>query len=92
MDEDPLQLQIYFIAFVESLEMIFSHYTETCEVILDYLIIVWEIIEDYAKNNIRNLLRANIDVHRRRIIAEFPEDGIKCIEFFYITLCKHDFC
>ena len=23
---------------------------------------------------------ANIDVHSRRLIAEFPKDGIKCIE------------
>ena len=29
---------------------------------------------------IRNLLHANIDVHSRRLIAEFPKDGIKCIE------------
>ena len=36
MDEDPLQRRIYFLTFVESLEMIFSQYTETCEVILDY--------------------------------------------------------
>ena len=30
MDEDPLQRQIYFLKFVEPLEMIFSHYKETC--------------------------------------------------------------
>ena len=36
MDEDPLQRRIYFLKFVESLEMIFSKYTETCEVITDY--------------------------------------------------------
>ena len=39
-----------------------------------------DIIEDYAKNSIRNILHANIDVHSRRLIAEFPRDGIKCIE------------
>ena len=27
-----------------------------------------------------NLLHANIDVHSRRLISEFPIDGIKCIE------------
>ena len=32
------------------------------------------------KKAIRNLLHANIDVHSRRLIAEFPKDGIKCIE------------
>ena len=36
MDEDPLQRRIYFLTFVESLEMIFSQYTEPCEVITDY--------------------------------------------------------
>ena len=30
LDEDPLQYRIYFITFVESLEMIFSQYKETC--------------------------------------------------------------
>ena len=35
MNEDPLQCRIYFLTFVESLEMIFSQYTETCEVLLD---------------------------------------------------------
>ena len=36
MDEDLLQRRIYFLTFVESLEIIFSQYTETCEVIPDY--------------------------------------------------------
>ena len=36
MDEDPLQHRIYFLTFVELLEMIFLYYKETCEVILDY--------------------------------------------------------
>ena len=35
MDEDPLQRRIYFLTFVESLEIIFLQYTETCEVLLD---------------------------------------------------------
>ena len=60
--------------------MIFSQYTETCEVIVDYPKIGEDDIEYYAKKAIRNLLRANIDVHSRRLIAEFPMDGIKCIE------------
>ena len=81
MDEDPLQRRIYFLAFVESLEMIFSKYTETCEVLLDYPKIGGDDdIEDYAKDAIRNILHANIDVYSRRLIDEFPKDGIKCIE------------
>ena len=61
--------------------MIFSQYRETCEVILDYPKIGGgDFIGDYAKKDIRNLLHANIDVHSRRLIAEFPKDGIKCIE------------
>ena len=39
-----------------------------------------DIIEDYAKKAIRNLLHDNIYVHSRRLISEFPRDGIKCIE------------
>ena len=81
MDEDPLQRRIYFLTFVESPDMIFSQYTETCEVLLDYPKIgVDDIIEDFAKKAIRNLLHATIDVHSRRLIADFPKDGIKCIE------------
>ena len=61
--------------------MIFSQYTETCEVLLDYSKIGgYDVIEDYAKKDIRKLFHANIDVHSRRLIAEFPKDGIKCIE------------
>ena len=38
------------------------------------------VIEDYAKKAIIKLLHENIDVHSRRLIAEFPKDGIKCME------------
>ena len=48
MDEDTLQSRIYFLTFIESLEMIFSQYTETCEVLLDYPKIGGDdVIEDY---------------------------------------------
>ena len=36
-------------------------------------------IKDYVKKAIRNILHANIDVHRRRLITEFPGNGVKCI-------------
>ena len=76
MDEDPLQRQIYFLAFIDSLGMIFSKYRETCEVLIDYSKIGGDdAIEDYVKKAIRNLLRANIDVHIRRLISELPKDG-----------------
>ena len=39
-----------------------------------------ENIKDYAKMAIRNLLYSNSCVHSRILIAEFPEDGIKCME------------
>ena len=61
--------------------MIFSQYTETCEILLDYPKIGGnDVIEDDAKKAIRILLHANINVHSRRLIAEFPKGGIKCIE------------
>ena len=91
MDEDPLQRRIYYLTFVESQDMIFSQYTETCEVILDYPKIGGDNIEDYAKKAIRVFLHENIDVHIRILIAELSMDGIKSIEKFTITLCKHDF-
>ena len=70
MDEDPLQRRIYFLTFIDSLDMIFSQYRETCEVILDYPEI----------GAIIKLLHANSYVHSRRLIADFPKYGIKCIE------------
>ena len=61
--------------------MIFSQYKKTCEVLLDDTKIGGDdVIADYARRAIRNLLHAKIDVHRRRLIAEFPKYGIKCIE------------
>ena len=81
MDEDPLQRRIYFLKFIDSLDIIFSQYRGTCEVLIDYPKIGGDyVIEDYAKNAIRKILHANIDVHSRRLIAEFPKYGIKCIE------------
>ena len=81
MDEDPLQRQIYFFVFVESLEMIFPQYTENCEVLLDYPKVGGENIKYSSKWAIRNILHANIDVHlSRRLIPEFPVDVIKYIE------------
>ena len=59
--------------------MILSQYTETCEVLLDYPKMGGGDIKDYVKKAIRNILHANIDVHGRRLIAEFPADGIKLI-------------
>ena len=32
------------------------------------------------KTSIRNLLHANIDVHSRRLIAEFPKDGVNVLK------------
>ena len=50
MDEDPLQRRIYFLTFIDLLDMIFSQYRETCEVILDYPKIGGDdVIKDYAK-------------------------------------------
>ena len=60
--------------------MIFYQYKETCEVLLDYPKIGGENIKDFTKKAIRKFLHANIDVHSRRLIDEFPGDGVKCIE------------
>ena len=80
MEDYPLQRRIYFLTFIDSLDMIFSQSRETCEVLLDYPKIGGDdVIEDYAKKATRNFLHANIDVHRRKLIAYFPKDGVKCI-------------
>ena len=43
--EDPLMRWIYFLTFVESLEMIFYQYEETCEVLLEYTKLGREILK-----------------------------------------------
>ena len=80
LDEDPFQRQIYFLTFIDSLNMLFSQYRETYEVLRDYPKLEGGNIKEYAKMAIRNLLHANSYVHSMRLIAEFPEDGIKCME------------
>ena len=80
LDEDPLQRRIHFITFIDSFNMVFSQYRETYEVLRDYPKMEGGNVKDYAKMAIKNLLRANSFVHSRRLIAEFPEDGIKCLE------------
>ena len=52
MDEDPLQRRIYFLTFVESLEIIFSQYKETYEVLLDYTKIGGGNIKEFSKKRI----------------------------------------
>ena len=80
LGEDPLQIQTGFLAVVESLVMIFSQYKETCEVLLSYPKIGGENIKDLVKMAIRNLFQSNIGIYSRVSIADFPGDGVKCIE------------
>ena len=60
--------------------MVFSQYRETYEVLRDDPKLEGGNIKYYAKIAIRNLLHANSCVHSRRLIAEFPDDGIRCIQ------------
>ena len=80
MDEDPLQRRIYFLTFIDSLNIVFSQYRETYEVLRDYPKLEGGNTKVYAKMAIRSLLHANSCVHSRILIAEFSEDGIKCIQ------------
>ena len=48
LNEDPIQRRIYFLTFIESLEMIFSQYKENFEVLLYYPKIGGKNKKDYA--------------------------------------------
>ena len=48
LDEDPLQRRIYFLTFIDSLNMVFSQYRETYEVLRNYPTLEHENIKDYA--------------------------------------------
>ena len=55
-------------------------YKENCVVIIYYPKIGGENIKEFPKKAIWNIFQANIDVNSRRLIDEFPGDGVKCIE------------
>ena len=84
MDEDPLQRRIYFLTFIDSLDMIFSQYRETCEVLLDYPKMGGRNVKDDAKQAIRKLLHANIDVHSRRLLLSSQK-----MELNVLKNCSH---
>ena len=71
LDKDPLQHRVYFLTYVESLEMIFSQYKETHEVLLYYPTIVGEDIKYNVNKVIGNLLHVNIDDHSRTLFDEY---------------------
>ena len=79
LDEDPLQRWIYFLTFIDSLNMVFPNIEKLmkCSDIIQKM--EGGTVKDYAKQAIRNLLHVNSCVHSRILIAEFPEDGIKCM-------------
>ena len=57
----------------------FPQYKKTCKVLIDYPTIEEENIKQCVNKAIRSLLYANIDVHSRRLIADFSAYGVKCI-------------
>ena len=71
--------------------MIFSQYKETCELLLYYPKIGREDIKCFVQKAIRNILHANIYVHIIRLIAEFPEDGVKLISKIQSHCANMDF-
>ena len=48
LNEDPIQRLIYFLIFVESVDMTFYQYKETCEVLLDDPKMGGENIKDFV--------------------------------------------
>ena len=48
-------------------------------VLVNYPTIAREDIKYHVKKTNINILHSNIDVHSRRLISEFPGDGVKCI-------------
>ena len=69
-----------FSPLLTHLTWFFSQYRETYESAQILSKIGGGNVKDYAKMAIRNLLHANSCVQSRRLMAEFPEYGIKCIE------------
>ena len=49
LDEDPLQRWIYFLTFIDSLNMIFSQYRETFEVLKDHPKMGGGNVKDFSK-------------------------------------------
>ena len=91
LDQDPPQRWIYFLTFIESMEMVFSQHKETCELILDYPKIAGEGRKYYVKRAIKNLLHENIYVHSRRLIAEVLGDEVKYISKLQLHFAHMNF-
>ena len=72
-------VEFIFSPLLTHLTWFFLQYRETYEVLRDYPKLEGENIKDYAQMAIKNLLHANSCVHSRRLIAEFPDDGIRCM-------------
>ena len=50
LDEDPSQRRIYFLTFIDSLNMVFSQYRETYEVLRNYPKLEYKIYKRLCKN------------------------------------------
>ena len=91
IDEDPLQRRIYFLTFIESLEMIFSQYIENYEVITDYPKIGGDDIEDYAKKALQEYFACKYWCTQQKVGCWVPSGWNKVHWKIAITLCKHEF-
>ena len=77
LDEDPIQRRIYFFTHIKSLQMIFKVQGNLCGTcrLPNYR---KERYKYRVKKAISNILHANIDARSRRLISEFPTDGVNC--------------
>ena len=57
----------------------FSQYKENCEELIDCPTIGGGDIKDNFMKAIKNILNSNIYFHSRKLIAELPTNGVKCI-------------
>ena len=79
LDEDPLQRQVYFLPFTNSLKMVLSQFSENYMLLMNYTFIREEDFPDYAKKATCNLLHTYIDAHSKILIYEYIGDGVQAI-------------
>ena len=92
MDEDPLQRQIYFLTFIDSLDMIFSQYRETCEVLLDYPKKWGGEISRIMQNRPLETFCMPIVMYTAGELLLISQKMELNVLKIAVTFCKHDFC
>ena len=79
LDEDPLQSQVYFLSFMNSLKLFLSQFKENFLLSMDYPSTRRKDMSDYSKKATCKPFNSYIDEHIQILIDEYPVYGVQAI-------------